>query len=335
MVWRADDALDLDGNPEPGTLRYALSYAPAGSKVVFQPGLSDTITLTHGELQIDKDLTIAGPGAGMFAVSGGQHSRVFNVESTVVMSGLTIKDGNSSGGDGGGVYNTGDLEIDYCTIRNNMTTGDGGGIYNDQGTLKTNFSTISSNTADGAGGGIANRGSGYNNATINSCTFSGNSALLGGGIFNFGGHSDYSRLLIVNSTFNDNQAAQDGGAIDNDDGDATINNSTISGNRGFPAGISVRSGDVLLNNTIVSDNYNFVAEGGVVVKNEEDVLGTLDNESFANLLGTIYPEASKDLIRNNLIGVNDPKLGPLADNGGADTDQPAPARQPGHRRRIR
>src|SRR6516225_6123166 len=67
---------------DPGSLRDAIANTPAGGTVDFQAGLTGTITLTTGELAINKDLTIAGPGAGVITVSGNHASRVFNIAAT-------------------------------------------------------------------------------------------------------------------------------------------------------------------------------------------------------------------------------------------------------------
>ena len=45
-----------------GSLRQAILDTPAGGTVDFQPGLTGTITLTSGELAINKNLTIAARG---------------------------------------------------------------------------------------------------------------------------------------------------------------------------------------------------------------------------------------------------------------------------------
>src|SRR5262245_56828063 len=54
----------------PGSLRQAIMNTPSGGVVNFEPVLSGTITLVHGILLIDKDLTIDGPGAELITVSG-------------------------------------------------------------------------------------------------------------------------------------------------------------------------------------------------------------------------------------------------------------------------
>ena len=67
-----------------GSLRDAITQANthAGADIiVFQPGLTGTIALTGGELDITDDLTINGPGADKLTVSGNNTSRIFKVES--------------------------------------------------------------------------------------------------------------------------------------------------------------------------------------------------------------------------------------------------------------
>src|SRR5262249_37399020 len=75
---------------DPGSLRDAIATTPSGGTVDFQPGLTGTIVLTTGELAINKDLTIVGPGADVITVSGNKASRVFDIGNyTTAISGLT------------------------------------------------------------------------------------------------------------------------------------------------------------------------------------------------------------------------------------------------------
>src|SRR5215813_9583702 len=56
-----------------GSLRAAVAQAnthPGADTVVFDSGLTGTIALTGGELDITGDLTITGPGAAKLTVSG-------------------------------------------------------------------------------------------------------------------------------------------------------------------------------------------------------------------------------------------------------------------------
>jgi predicted outer membrane repeat protein len=214
-----------------GSLRDAIATTPAGGTVDFQPGLSGTITLTSGELLIAKDLTIAGPGAGVITVSGNHAGRVFDVAASfvVALSGLTVSDGGVT--DGGGILNRGTLDVRDCVLSDNSansgagggvlnvggrltitdstlsgnSAGDGGGVYNYTGAVTVSASAFRGNSATGFGGGIDNE-SPVPMAVTNS-TFAGNSARDGGGVFNDG------TLAVAASAFCDNTANSGGGGI--------------------------------------------------------------------------------------------------------------------------
>ena len=103
----------------PGSLRQALADAVDGDTINFNSSLNgQRITLTSGELLVDKGVTISGPGANTLAVDANHASRVFHIASgkTVTISGLSIT-------------------VSNCTISGNSTPtdsfGSGGGIFND------------------------------------------------------------------------------------------------------------------------------------------------------------------------------------------------------------
>src|SRR5215471_1783238 len=86
----------------PGSLRAALAAANDGD-TIDATGVSGTILLTSGELQITHNVTINGPGAGNLAVNGNATFRVFdNFASNVTISGFTITNGFSNDYNGGG-----------------------------------------------------------------------------------------------------------------------------------------------------------------------------------------------------------------------------------------
>jgi hypothetical protein len=237
----------------PGSLRQAILDTPAGGTVDFQPGLTGTITLTSGELLIDKDLAIAGPGAEVLTVSGNNAARVFEIAATftVDISGLTIANGRGSAANGGGIVNAGTLIVADSALTGNTATfggpntGVGGGGYN-AGTLTVTNSTLSGNSAMGMG--FTGRGSGggiYSTGVlaITSCTLSGNvargtgSGLSGNGEGTGGGIYATGVLAITNSTLSGNFASGSGGGGGigsgggiHADGTLTITNSSLSGN---------------------------------------------------------------------------------------------------------
>jgi hypothetical protein len=249
---------------DPGSLRDAIATTPAGGTVDFQAGLSGTITLTTGELAINKDLTIAGPGADVITVSGNHASRVFDIAATftVDISGLTIADGSVTNNYGGGIYNDGTLTVSNSTLSGNSAYA-GGGIYN-LGTLTVSNSTLSGNVASAVGGfgsGIYNGGT----LTVSNSTLSGNYAsYAGGGIYNDG------TLTVISSTFSGNEGigflyGSGGGGIANK-GSLTISNSTLSGNVASPAssgGGILNLGTLTVSNCTLSGNVADYGGGGI------------------------------------------------------------------------
>jgi hypothetical protein len=74
----------------PRSSRDPLAIAQDGDTIDVT-GVSGTILLTSGELQINHNVTINGPGAGNLAVNGNATFRVFeNFASKVTISGLNI-----------------------------------------------------------------------------------------------------------------------------------------------------------------------------------------------------------------------------------------------------
>ena len=116
-----------------GSLRDAIAKANAHSeadKINFASQVAGTITLTSGPLTITDDVKINGPGAGQLTVSGGNVSRVFEIEGgsfggagQVTIKGLTITQGLATEdatfpASGGGIL---DLEADV-TLKDDVLT---------------------------------------------------------------------------------------------------------------------------------------------------------------------------------------------------------------------
>jgi predicted outer membrane repeat protein len=93
-------------------------------------------------------------------------------------------DGNRSNYEGGGLYNTGTLNIsaESTVSYNTAVYGVGGGIYS-YGTVNISASQVNANTASYSGGGIYNGGGAL---SVLTSTISGNSAYDGGGVYTSG-----------------------------------------------------------------------------------------------------------------------------------------------------
>ena len=301
------------------------------------------IQLTMFLDDLETDMNIKGPADESVQVRG---ESIFNPYSifTIVpgavvnISNLTITDGAEF--IGGGILNCGSLVVSNTTFSNNLS--EFGGAISNCGSLTVKQSTFTYNFAE-FGGAIDNLGS----ADIKDSTFTDNLAAVGGAIYNG------NTLNIENSTFTANHAFEDGGAIDSDDGNLTIVNSTISGNTsdgdggglfqcgvcgsstgvltnvtitgnradadddgyGVGGGINNFSGVINLSNNIVGGNFN--GESGTTV---DDIDGPMDPASSFNLIGNGgsggLQDRTVDPVHGNQVGVTDPGLGPLQDNGG-------------------
>ena len=204
----------------PGSLRQALADANDGD-TIDATGVSGTILLTSGELQINHNVTINGPGAGNLAVNGNAASRVFeNFASTVTIAALTITNGHPPpvNSNGGGILNHGGLTLSESNVSNSSVFGyfaSGGGISNG-GTLTVTNSTISGNGAYYYGGGI--------------CSLAD------------------ATLEVIDSTISGNGTYYYGGGIAAVQ--VTVTNSTISGNS--PEGIAGLGGQMMIGDTILN-----------------------------------------------------------------------------------
>jgi len=321
------------------SLRDAISDTIATGTIEFSVAGTIVLSSTLGELTIDKDLTI--DGGDVITVSGDNAVRVFNISGgNVILDSLAITNGKApagidefgggiytSGGTitvtnstlssnraifGGGIYNSSvvTLSVSNSTLTGNSATGtgDGGGIYNN-GTLMVTNSIFSGNSAKGNGGGIEN----WHMMFMTKSTLTGNLAKDGGGIANFG------TVTVSNSTLSSNSAKEEGGAIYTQLGEVTLNNSTVTGNRAVISGGGLASAGFSGMNTAIS---NSIVSGNIISDTaapDDLVLFASTTDSFSsggyNLIGAIGANITFSGT-GDITGVNNPKLSPLAANGG-------------------
>ncbi|MGL5197275.1 MAG: DUF4347 domain-containing protein, partial [Chroococcales cyanobacterium] len=303
-----------------GSLRNAIASAQAGDTILFDPTLANqTITLTSGQLELNKDLIIDGTNAPGITISGNNTSRIFWVSNSkaVNFSNLTLINGRTFetgiAGSGGAIHTRSrvDLTVDNVTFNNNITAGEGGGAIS---TGNSSNITITRSVFDGndatlgqserGGGAIATFGNSV--LTVRDSQFTNNKGINGGAI-----NTPSTLLIVENSTFINNDTIagaalnQDlrgfGGAIFTDgvsasfggaSGTSVIRKSLFEGNTGVGKGGAVfffiygENGDkgivedsVFVNNLIIPDSLNEAFGGGLRLGNGDF---TVRNTTFAN-----------------------------------------------------
>ena len=247
-----------------GSLRATIAAASSGDEIVFAKSVS-AITLTSGEIAIDKSLDIQGPGNANLVISG-SNARAFDISGSstnVEIHDLTIANGVASGVTvtgllgpatlGGGILdNQAHLLLSNVTVANchaSGVIGGGGGVASISGaTLVVVGGTFTGNTVNGTsvdspGGAIlSDAGS---TLSVQHSSFTGNRAIDGGAIGVWGG----SQAAISTSTFTNNQCGSDiGSGTPSDNGGAIFadSESVVSSFAGSTLSVSYCS---LANNT--------------------------------------------------------------------------------------
>ncbi len=270
---------DPEGNQVATT--FALTVIGAVQALVNRALPGDTVIVPAGtyidHVTIGKDISLQGAGAGETVIDANRAGVPLTITSNVI---VTIRNLTLRNGNGGGLRNYGTAILDCCAVCNNQGSVNGGGIWNaDTAWLVLQNCNVSSNWCSNSdGGGIYNAGT----LTAYTITISGNRATgrdekgNGGGIYNA------DTLAVHNSTIWGNRATINGGGIAN-------------------------PGTATLRSTIVAGNAAQKGEGS-------DCYGTLTSAGY-NLIQATQGFILIGDTTENIIG-QDPRLGPLQDNGG-------------------
>jgi hypothetical protein len=257
-------------------------------------------------------------------------------------------------GYGGAVltYDYTQLQASGCTFTGNVAAGtaiaggDGGAVYDaTYGGSSYVGDTVTSNRATGKGsyGGGLYLYPYYGGALVAQSTFRGNAATYGGGIY----VTEYT-LDVLNSTFVGNtagspHAAGEGGGLYVADDAVSITNSTLSGNQAMSGGGGTGEGGAVFFYEGGSQAYffdtisgNAAAKGGGIYVEESGLLrGTVLTGNHATLHGGAESDCFSSSAKLASAGGNvfrtggcvqaltagdvvtaQPRLGPLANNGG-------------------
>jgi predicted outer membrane repeat protein len=214
---------------------------------------------------------------------------------------------------GGAIFNNGfaTLIMDNCTLSGNSATGsstsNGGGI-DKRGVLTISNTTFTSNTAL-SGGAIYNESIGPLKGTlkISNSTFSSNTAVSGGAMSNDG------MLTMSNSTLSSNSASSTGGGIFNVSGTLTVSNSTFVSNSASKGGGIDNAGTLSIDSSTFSSNSAANIGGGGIFNeaagNLTMVTSTL-NHNLAPSGGGIYNSLGTVTMGDTIIAGNFASPGP-------------------------
>ena len=282
--------------------------------------VEDTIRVADGTT-----LSVVGTPDGSSIVSGtGQGSLFEVIGGTLLLSGLSLANGNGASSGGGGIYAVDSvLAIDVCAFEDNV--GDfGGGIFlkssrldATESTFKRNFapssffassfSGTSSASLEGAGGAVYAIDS---IVTSDNCDFSEN----GGGAFYM-----IESVLVSDSCTFSNNFGDDGGGLHLERSVLTASGSNFTGHFANNGGAiySYMSNATISGNT-TWENNNVTDNGGAIGAEENSTLNILGNSLWAGNYAEdsgagVYVHTSTVDVSGNTVWVDNS----VNDSGGA------------------
>ncbi len=321
-----------------GTLRATLAAAMPGDTV--NVGVAGTITLTQGELPLNKSLTLIGPGASNLTIDGGGTGRVFHQmaattgttppATVVTVSGLTVTNGSVTGNGGGLLVDSGSLTLTGCVVASDGAQV-GGGVYVATGaTIAATGCTFSGNASQTNGGGLW-AGVGVAPSLAN-CVFDSNAAYggFGGGLFT-GGGATATRCAFTNNYSGGTSAVVGstrlgGGGISSTGGRLTLTTCVADSNQAETGGGVYTDGPLTAAASTISNNTataSGVSGGGLVA--DADASGTLtnctvaDNSALNGSGGGLRLHAALTLTNCTVTG----NMASSGAGGGIATDAPA------------
>jgi CSLREA domain-containing protein len=288
---------------------------------------------------------VAGDGGGIWSGSG---ASMLTVSATTFTSN-TGGEGTGGSGNGGAIFTKGTATIGSSTFIDNSGgvgtggVGGSGGAIENAGILSLTDSTLSNNVG-GAGGQSSDGGNG------GGLSSSAGSATLSGDTFNGNAGGEGGNAAPVGSGCGAPGPGGDGGAIYTA---ATLSmiNSTLSGNtdgrggsdaspcsghaaNGQGAGMAASGGAALVSYSTIADNTDGIADLSGTVEVGGSVVA---DSTLANCVGTIEETGGRHNLDSGTtcafnagsdISDRQPKLDPLADNGGPTQTQALRPRSP-------
>lgn len=193
---------------------------------------------------------------------------------------------NTAVSDGGALYNIGSINTIGGSFTNNKAVNKGGAVYNTGKLDKIANASFSSNstTADNGVGGAIYNSQASNKLTVEETNFNSNKSANGGAIATDGA------LDITNSTFTQNSASGNGGAIYNIKNTTNINSSTFTSNSAVNGGAVANDSTINISNSKFNDNSASANGGAVYNKGNLTVTDSEFTNNSAVKGGAIYSE---------------------------------------------
>lgn len=216
-----------------GSLRERVGAANTGD-TVFLPASANHYVVNGGKIDIGKQITIAGAGAGKSVVDAEGVNRIFDVvapsSSTVDFKALKLTGGHHGAGLGGAVVvDGGSIALTDVVVSGNDVTSNnafpsdgGGGIYNRAGDTTLTRSSVTDNQVTVTTSGYCCHGGGgiYSNSATGKVVLKDHS------------HVDRNHVTVTGAATDSNTSrfSGGGGIYQDATGDVTITDSTVSGN---------------------------------------------------------------------------------------------------------
>jgi CSLREA domain-containing protein/uncharacterized repeat protein (TIGR01451 family) len=259
---------------------------PAGTYTLTLAGASGEDNNATGDLDVTAALTITGAGPAQTVIDANGIDRIFDVRpgaGTVVISGVTVINGDVTGSGGGIRSENADLTLINTVVASNNAV-EGGGVHVESGSATLSGGRIDGNSADRGGGVSVNYGNvtsseghiisnsaswgggiyaGFGSVALSGGLISGNSAQRGGGVFLL---TSYASAMLSGTEVLDNSASEDGGGVYVNSGGTTLSGGLISGNSAQydGGGVFAFNGDATFTQTEGTIAYNSAQDGGGV-----------------------------------------------------------------------
>lgn len=250
-----------------GSLRQAVLDAQDSDRIVFE--VTGMIILTSGAIEITSDITVEGPGKETLMINGNGSSGIFQakgLDQNVSISGLMFTNGYAD--NGGAVYiERASVVITNCAFHDCRADGQfmGGGAICTKLDAKLNirdciFDGNMAIATYGDGGAIYSQGNQYDGLVVNQSTFINNNATCNGGaVYIAGGEAVFSDCaLLVNMAGN-------GGGLKTAGYYLKLDRCTVTGNTATNyggGGLSCRNWSEI-NNSTINSNMSKGAGGGI------------------------------------------------------------------------